>query len=101
MEVNTQDFREQIAVYLQLVKTGETITLVEDDEPVARIIPIKQTLESQINVLQEAGLVASNSQFNKRGVMLRACAEQRRSILRSIPFSWKIRGRRDASLRSA
>jgi antitoxin (DNA-binding transcriptional repressor) of toxin-antitoxin stability system len=62
MEVNTQDFREQIAVYLQLVKTGETITLVEDDEPVARIIPIKQTLESQINVLQEAGLVAWNGE---------------------------------------
>jgi prevent-host-death family protein len=62
MEAGIRDLRKQFSAYLRRVKAGETIIITERGEPVGRIVPIKQSLESQIAALQQAGLLAWNGE---------------------------------------
>lgn len=58
METGIRELKRQFSAYLRLVKAGETITITERGEPIGRIVPIKQSAASQLEALQQAGVIA-------------------------------------------
>jgi prevent-host-death family protein len=64
METKTgiRELKAQLSAYLRQVKAGGTVTITDRGKPIARIVPLAQPIETQLEVLQEAGLIAWNGQ---------------------------------------
>jgi prevent-host-death family protein len=45
--VDIKELREHLGEYVQSVKDGDTVTLVEGEEQVARLVPMKEPLVAQ------------------------------------------------------
>ena len=57
-----RELKEQLSAYLRQVKAGGTVTITDRAKPIARIVPLAQPIETQLEALQEAGLIAWNGQ---------------------------------------
>ncbi len=60
MTVGIRELKTRLSSYLQQVKAGATLVITERGKPVGRIVPIKPSVEAQVQELLQAGLVAWN-----------------------------------------
>ena len=58
--VGVRELKTHLDNYVQQVKSGMTLVIVDQGEPVGRIVPMKPSLEVQMLELAEAGLIAWN-----------------------------------------
>ena len=56
--VGIRELKAQLSHYVQQVKAGATLVITERGRPVGRIVPIKPSVETQVQELVQAGLVA-------------------------------------------
>lgn len=62
IKVGVRDLKTRLSEYLRLVQRGETILITDHGQPVGRILPAEQDIESRIAALQQAGLLAWDGQ---------------------------------------
>ena len=55
-----RELKEQLSAYIRRVKAGETIIITDRGKPVGRLVPYSDSLESRLDLMQEAGLLAWN-----------------------------------------
>jgi prevent-host-death family protein len=58
LNVGIRELKARLSGYLRLMKNGQTILITEHGRPVARIIPVEETLAQRMQVLQKANLLA-------------------------------------------
>lgn len=58
MTVGIRELKIRLSSYVQQVKAGATLIITERGKPVGRIVPIKPTVEAQMQALLQTGLVA-------------------------------------------
>jgi prevent-host-death family protein len=56
--VTITELKTHLGTYLGHVKMGSTLVLTERGKPIGRIVPIKPTVEAQMQELRRTGLVA-------------------------------------------
>ena len=56
--VGIRELKAQLSYYVQQVKEGATLVITEHGKPVGQIIPIKPSIETRVQELAQAGLVA-------------------------------------------
>ncbi|MDQ4077927.1 MAG: type II toxin-antitoxin system prevent-host-death family antitoxin [Chloroflexota bacterium] len=56
--VGIRELKAGLSRYLRQVKAGGTVVITERGKPIGRIVPYAQSVEEQLEVLKEAGLVA-------------------------------------------
>jgi prevent-host-death family protein len=61
-EAGIRELKARLSAYLRRVKAGETLVITERGKPIGRIVPISQTMQDQLELLVQAGLVAWNGQ---------------------------------------
>ena len=61
-EAGIRELKARLSAYLRRVKAGETLVITERGKPIGRIVPISQTVQDQLELLVQAGLVAWNGQ---------------------------------------
>jgi prevent-host-death family protein len=59
-EVGIRELKAHLGAYLRRVKAGETVIVTERGQPIARIVPLSQSWEAQLEVLRQTGVVAWN-----------------------------------------
>ena len=57
-----RDFKAQLCSYVQQAKAGSVVIITERGKPVARLMPIRPTIEQRMEELVEAGLLDWNGQ---------------------------------------
>ena len=62
IRVGVRDLKSRLSEYLRKVKQGHTVTITDRGQPVGRLVPVEQTLEGRLKVLQDAGMVDWNGQ---------------------------------------
>lgn len=62
MTVGVRELKARLSRYLNQVKAGDTLIITERGKPVGRIVPIKTSLETRIQEMIQAGLLAWNGQ---------------------------------------
>jgi prevent-host-death family protein len=60
MTVGIRELKTRLSSYLKEVKAGSTLVITERGKPVGRIVPIKPSVEAQMQELVQSGLVAWN-----------------------------------------
>ena len=60
--VGVRELKMRLSEYLRRVKTGETIVITEHGQPVGRIVPAEQPLETKLRIMIEAGSLAWSGQ---------------------------------------
>jgi prevent-host-death family protein len=60
MTVGIRELKTRLSSYLKEVKAGSTLVITERGKPVGRIVPIKPSVEAQMQELLQTGLVAWN-----------------------------------------
>jgi prevent-host-death family protein len=58
MTVGIRELKTRLSAYLKEVKAGSTLIITERGKPVGRIVPIKPSVEAQMQELVQSGLVA-------------------------------------------
>ena len=56
--VGIRELKARLSTYLQQVKAGSTVVITDRGKPVGRIIPIKPSVDEQMQELLQTGLVA-------------------------------------------
>lgn len=56
--VGIRELKAKLSRYVEQVKAGDTVTITERGKPVGRIVPVRQTLESRLQQLAEARVLA-------------------------------------------
>ena len=56
--VGIRELKAQLSYYVQQVKAGTTLIITERGKPVGQIVPIKPSVEAQLQELVTTGLVA-------------------------------------------
>lgn len=56
--VGIRELKAQLSHYVQQVKAGTTLVITERGKPVGQIVPIKPSLEAQMQELVQTGLVS-------------------------------------------
>jgi prevent-host-death family protein len=56
--VGIRELKAQLSHYVQQVKAGTTLVITEWGKPVGQIVPIKPSVEAQLQELATTGLVA-------------------------------------------
>jgi len=62
MRVGVRDLKARLSKYLRQVSQGQTVIITDHGRPVGRLSPVDQSLDERLKALQDAGLVAWNSQ---------------------------------------
>jgi len=60
MTVGIRDLKARLSEYLRRVRAGEAILITDHGKPVGRIIPAESSLETRVEALLDAGLIAWN-----------------------------------------
>jgi prevent-host-death family protein len=55
--VGIRELKAQLSHYVQQVKAGATLVITERGKPVGRVVPIKPSVEAQLQELAQVGLV--------------------------------------------
>jgi prevent-host-death family protein len=58
MTVGIRELKARLSSYLKDVKAGSTLVITERGKPIGRIVPIKPSVEAQMQELLQTGLVA-------------------------------------------
>ncbi|MEW5957211.1 MAG: type II toxin-antitoxin system prevent-host-death family antitoxin [Chloroflexota bacterium] len=58
MTVGIRELKARLSSYLRQVKAGSTLVITERGKPVGRLVPLKPSVEAQLEELRQAGLVA-------------------------------------------
>ena len=53
-----KELKARLSAYLRQVKAGETIIITDRGKPIGRIVPMTQPVDTVIESLQQAGLIA-------------------------------------------
>ena len=56
--VGIRELKAQLSHYVQQVKDGATLVITERGKPVGRVVPIKPSVEAQLQELAQVGLVS-------------------------------------------
>jgi prevent-host-death family protein len=56
--VGIRQLKEQLSHFVEQVKTGETVVITERGKPVGRIVPMAPSLDSRLEQLAQAHLLA-------------------------------------------
>lgn len=66
-EAGIRELKRRLSAYMRRVKAGETIVITEYGKPVARLVPIRESLIEEVETLVQSGIVAwSGQQLAKR-----------------------------------
>jgi prevent-host-death family protein len=57
LTVGIRELKARLSGYLQQVKAGSTLVITDRGQPIGRIVPIKPSLETQMQELLQTGLV--------------------------------------------
>jgi prevent-host-death family protein len=57
LTVGIRELKSGLSGYLQQVKAGSTLVITDRGQPIGRIVPIKPSLETQMQELLQTGLV--------------------------------------------
>lgn len=57
------DFKARLSSYVQQAKAGSVVVISERGQPVARLVPIRPTVEQRMEERGEAGLLDWNGQL--------------------------------------
>ncbi len=60
--VGIRELKTHLSRYLRQLHAGATLVVTDRGRPVARIVPIQESVEDRIAELQQAGLLAWNGQ---------------------------------------
>ena len=60
--VGLRELRARLSRYISQVKAGDTLVITDRRKPVARIVPVQTSLETRMQELVQAGLLAWNGQ---------------------------------------
>ncbi|RME59956.1 MAG: type II toxin-antitoxin system prevent-host-death family antitoxin [Caldilineae bacterium] len=60
LEAGIRELKSNLSAYLRQVKAGGSVLITEHGKPIGRIVPIAPSLESKLDALQQAGLIAWN-----------------------------------------
>lgn len=58
--VDSQQLKNHLAQYLDLVKAGQTVMITQRGKPVGRIIPLLNKQEDRLNQLEKMGMIEWN-----------------------------------------
>lgn len=58
MTVGIRELKTRLSSYVQQVKAGATVVITERGRPVGRIVPLSPPLETRMQALIQAGLMA-------------------------------------------
>ena len=58
--VGTHELKSKLSEYLRRVKAGETITVTEHGKTIGRLVPVKPTIDEQMQAMVAAGQVEWN-----------------------------------------
>jgi prevent-host-death family protein len=58
--VGIRDLKAHLSEFMRQVRLGETIVITDHGKAVARILPLEEDLQNQIEYLRAAGLIAWN-----------------------------------------
>ena len=56
MNVGVRELKSRLSEYLRRVKAGETVLITEHGQPVGRLVPVEQPLETRLQAMIQAGL---------------------------------------------
>ncbi len=62
MRVGTRELKSKLSEYLRRVKAGETIIVTEHGKTIGQIIPVKPTLDEQMQLMVAGGQAEWNGQ---------------------------------------
>lgn len=57
-EAGIRELKTHLSAYLRQVKAGGTVIITERGKPIGRIVPLTQSTKSQLEALNQAGLIA-------------------------------------------
>lgn len=57
-KVGIRELKAQLSAYLRQVKAGGTVVITDRGKPIGRIVPLTQPMKTQLELLQQAGLIA-------------------------------------------
>ncbi|MBN1641378.1 MAG: type II toxin-antitoxin system prevent-host-death family antitoxin [Anaerolineae bacterium] len=52
-----RELKAHLSKYLRRVQAGETVIITDRGQPVGRIVPVTQTLETRLQAMAQAGLI--------------------------------------------
>ncbi|MEJ7669952.1 MAG: type II toxin-antitoxin system prevent-host-death family antitoxin [Casimicrobiaceae bacterium] len=78
------DAKNHLSAYIDLVRQGETVVILDRKKPVARLTPIDPATDLD----DEARL----TELERKGVLRRAKVRPSRTFLKSLPPAPKIKG---------
>ncbi len=61
-EIGIRELKSNLSAYLRQVKAGGTVIITERGRPVGRIIPTAESIETRLERLSQAGLIAWNGE---------------------------------------
>ena len=56
--VGIRDLKARLSAYMQQVKAGATVVITERGRPIGRIVPLSPSVETRVQELVQAGLMA-------------------------------------------
>jgi prevent-host-death family protein len=57
MQVGVRELKTRLSQYLRQVKAGQTVIVTERGQPIGRIVPVAQPLETRLEAMAQAGLI--------------------------------------------
>ena len=57
-QVGIRELKTHLSKYLQQVKAGQTLVITERGKLIGRIVPVEQSLETRLQAMRDAGLLA-------------------------------------------
>jgi prevent-host-death family protein len=58
--VGIRELKARLSAYMRQVKDGATLVITERGKPIGRIVPLSPSVETRVQELAQAGLVAWN-----------------------------------------
>lgn len=58
MTVGIRELKTRLSAYMRQVKSGATVVITERGRPIGRIVPLSPSVESRVQELVQAGLMA-------------------------------------------
>jgi prevent-host-death family protein len=60
--IGIRAFKARLSSFVQLAKSGSVVVITERGQPVARLVPIRRTLDQRMEELIEAGVLEWNGE---------------------------------------
>ena len=62
LQIGIREFKNNLSAYLKQVKAGATLTITDHGEPIGQLVPMQKSIETRLQELTMAGLLAWNGQ---------------------------------------